>query len=83
MIRAASTPRYSDDRQEFLERLARGRCGAVMRRALLGFTVHWRPCVADEVVGEETFNTKPEAVAAAKLFRDQCRAALAETNGSM
>ncbi|MES2030885.1 MAG: hypothetical protein V4477_17020 [Pseudomonadota bacterium] len=82
MIRAASTPRYSDDRQQLLERLARGRCGAVMRRSQDFLNVYWRPCVASEVVGEEKFDTKPEAVAAAKQFRDQCRAALAEVNGS-
>lgn len=76
-------PRYSDERQQFLERLARGRCHAVMRQSEDSSRPHWRPCVADEVVGEERFTTKPEAVAAAKQFRDQCRQQLAETNGSM
>lgn len=78
-----SEPRYSDERQQFLERLARGRCGAVMRRSEDFSRLYWRPCVAQEVVGEEKFDTKPEAVAAAKQFREQCRQQLAETNGSM
>lgn len=76
-------PRYSDERQHFLERLARGRCHAVMRKSDDFRSVCWRPCVADEVVGAEKFATKPEAVAAAKAFREQCRQQLAETNGSM
>ncbi|WP_398471522.1 hypothetical protein [Tardiphaga sp.] len=76
-------PRYSDERQQLLERLARGRCHAVMRKTDDFRSVCWRPCVADEVVGDEKFATKPEAVAAAKQFREQCRQQLAETNGSV
>jgi len=54
-----------------------------MRRSEDFSQLYWRPCVAQEVVGEEKFATKPEAAAAAKSFREQCRQQLAETNGSV
>ncbi|MDB5550644.1 MAG: hypothetical protein JWL86_628 [Rhizobium sp.] len=75
-------PSFLDpNRQQFLEKLARGKCGAVMRRSLLTADVFWRPCVADQVVGDETFEAKPEAVAAAKRFRESCREQIAQANG--
>lgn len=86
----AVNPRFTDWRQGVLETLARGRLAAAMSRLGpdRGFAVRWRPTVAGERVRngddpEEGFATKPEAVAAARRYRDSCREALAETNGSV
>lgn len=83
-------PRYSDWRQGALETLSRGRPSAAMSRLgpEHGFALRWKPTVAGERVRnaddpEDGFETKPEAVAAARRYRESCREVLAETNGSM
>lgn len=68
-------------RQQHLEKLARGKCGAVMRHSTLTAELFWRPCVADEVVGDDTFETKGEAKTAAVRFRAACREQIATANG--
>jgi hypothetical protein len=54
-----------------------------MRHSTLTAELFWRPVVADEVVSDETFNTKPEAVSAAKRFRESCRDQIAQANGDL
>jgi hypothetical protein len=85
MNRAAPAPRFNDDRQLLLERLAHGKCSAVSRR--VGATLSWLPTVAGEIIDKSGFpdghRTNFEAVRAARRFRDQCLQELAETNGSV
>jgi hypothetical protein len=78
-------PRYSDERQQLLERLARGKCSAVMTD---GLRPRWRPTLAGEVIRDPDisplgFEARADAMAAARRFKDQCQQQLAETNGSM
>lgn len=81
-------PRYSDERQQLLERLARGRCAAVQRtKPFPGGLFCWLPTVDGEIVAQSgdsgEFTERRHAVAAARAFQSECRQQLAETNGSM
>jgi hypothetical protein len=84
MIRAASTPRYSDDRQQKLEALARGRCSAAQRT--IGIGPRYFPTIDGEWINDpefaEGFLVFASALFAARKFRIQCQQQLAEANGS-
>lgn len=76
-------PRYLDDRQDFLETMARGKPGALHRN--LGLLRRYIPSINGTPIGlgdeVDHYERKSDAVAAARQFRDQCRAAIAEANG--
>jgi hypothetical protein len=88
MIRAASTPRYSDlELQQLLERLANGTPGAVPRPSPMGHTTWWKPTLDEEIVKDPSFpmagfRKRGDAVRAARSFKAKCEELLAEPNGS-
>lgn len=84
-MRAASEPRYTDDRQSKLESYARGKCSAAQRT--VGVGPRYFPTIAGDWIDDpqfaDGFQHFADALFAARKFRDQCRQQLAETNGSM
>lgn len=84
MISTASTPRYSDERQQKLEKLARGKCSAASRRH--GARLRWFPTIAGEFIDDpdsaEGFDMNFDAVKRAMDFKAECKQRLAEAEGS-
>ncbi|MGM4906297.1 hypothetical protein AB8B21_05530 [Tardiphaga sp. 866_E4_N2_1] len=85
MIRAASTPRYSDFRQDELVRYAHGKCRAKHRPD--GAKLRWFPQIGRDIVNDSEFpnghDTNFDAVKRAQEIREHCLELLGEPNGSV
>lgn len=83
-------PYFEDeDKQQFLEKLARGKPGAVSRPGA-GISVErqWFPTIDGESVfaadgGLIGHKTRSAAKEAAAKFRDECRNTIAQANGAL
>lgn len=84
MIRAASTPRYSDYRQQDLVRFAHGKCRAVSRRD--GAKLRWFSQIGAHVISDPDYpnghDTNFDAVKCAQDIQAHCQRELGEANGS-
>lgn len=83
-------PYFADeDKQQFLEKLARGKLGAVSRPgAGISIEREWFPAIDGEAVfaadgGLTGLKTKAAAKDAATRFRDECRNTIAIANGAL
>lgn len=83
-------PYFADeDKQQFLEKLARGKPGAVSRPgAGISIEREWFPAIDGEAIfaadgGLIGHKTKAAAKDAATKFRDECRTTIAQVNGDL
>lgn len=81
-------PHFLDTtKQQFLERLARGKPGAVSRPgAGISVSMRWFPAIDGRPIfaaagGIDGHDSKTDAKASATQFRDECRDLIAQANG--